>query len=72
MELTEHEAARRFRAAVDAAGGQHAFAAAHGVTTGYINDLVHGRRKLNSRVLAWIGVEVETVTVYRERDKCNG
>ncbi len=67
MELTEQEVARRFRAAVEAAGGQHAFATAHGVTTGYVNDLVHGRRKLNSRVLSWVGIEVETVTTYREK-----
>ena len=36
-------------AAITDAGGQTAFARAHGVQPSYVNDVVQGRRSLNSR-----------------------
>jgi hypothetical protein len=63
--LTEQDVRERLRAAVEAAGGQRAFAAAHGFTPAYINDVLHGRRGLADRILAVIGVE--RATVYREK-----
>lgn len=63
--LTEQEVRERLRAAVEEAGGQRAFAAAHGFTPAYINDVVRGRRALADRILATLGIE--RVVVYREK-----
>jgi DNA-binding transcriptional regulator YdaS (Cro superfamily) len=65
--LTEQEVKQRFLAEVDAAGGQRAWAAAHGVTPAYVNDIVNNRRKFSQRILAMIGVESETKVVYYDR-----
>lgn len=67
--LTEQEVMDRLRAAVDAAGGQRKFAAVHGFTAGYINDVLRGKRALADRILAVVGVERQVVqqVVYRER-----
>lgn len=65
--LTEQEVFKRFIRSVNEAGGQRRWAEAHGVTPAYVNDMVNKRRKLSERVLAMIGVEVEVITVYREK-----
>lgn len=67
--LTEQDVIARLRAAIDAAGGQRKFAEAHGLTPGYVNDVVHGKRALADRILATIGIErkVTYEVVYQER-----
>jgi DNA-binding transcriptional regulator YdaS (Cro superfamily) len=65
--LTEEEVYKRFLKSVQDAGGQRRWAAAHSVTPAYVNDMVNKRRKLSERVLAMIGIESETITVYREK-----
>lgn len=67
--LTEQEVIERLRIAVEAAGGQRAFARAHEFTAGYINDVLRGKRAPAERVLAVLGIErviVHQVT-YREK-----
>lgn len=64
--LTEQEVLERLRAAVAGAGGQRAFAQAHGFTPGYINDVLRGKRALADRILATIGVE--RFVIYRVKD----
>lgn len=67
--LTEQEVRDRLRAAVEAAGGQRAFAEAHNLTPAYVNDVLHGRRALADRILAAIGVERKTTyrVTYQDR-----
>jgi hypothetical protein len=66
--LTEQEVMERLREMVREAGGQRAFAAEHGFTVGYVNDVLHGKRALADRILATIGVERRIVyqVVYQE------
>lgn len=65
--LTEQEVFKRFLQSVEDAGGQRPWAAAHGFTPAYINDMVNKRRQLSDRVLSMIGVEREITIVYREK-----
>lgn len=71
--LTEQEVRGRLRAAITEAGGQRAFAAAHGFTVAYVNDVVHGRRALADRILGAIGVERKVIyqVTYEERKSPN-
>lgn len=59
--LTEQEVMERLRTAIEQAGGQRKFAEAHGLTPGYINDVIHGKRALADRILATIGVRRQVV-----------
>ena len=54
--MEEYEVYERLNAAVEAAGGQRAFAKKHGFTVGYVNDVLRGKRDLADRILATIGV----------------
>lgn len=62
--LTEQEVIERLRAACIAAGGQKAFARAHGLTPGYVHDVLHSKRAPADRILTAIGIE--RITIYRE------
>jgi hypothetical protein len=55
--LTEQEVMERLKDAVTEAGGQRAFAEKHGLTPGYVNDVLHGKRAFADRILATIGIE---------------
>lgn len=55
--LTEQEVMERLKGAVADAGGQRAFAEKHGLTPGYVNDVLHGKRAFADRILATIGIE---------------
>lgn len=61
--LTEQDVLDRFRAAIDAAGSQAAFARQHGVSLQYVNDVIRGRRDIGQKILAVLGVE--RVVLYR-------
>lgn len=63
--LTELQVIERLRAACAAAGGQKAFAKVHGLTPGYVHDVLHSKRAPADRILAAIGVE--RVVIYREK-----
>jgi len=67
--MQEHEVYERLHAAVEAAGGQRAFAKKHGLSVGYVNDVLRGNRELADRILATIGVErvIRREVLYRER-----
>lgn len=69
--LTEREVLDRLRKAVTDAGGQRAFAAAHGLTAAYVNDVIHGRRALADRILAMIGIKREVTyrVVHQDKDR---
>lgn len=66
--MTEQEVIERLRLAIQAAGGQRAFARAHGLSVGYINDVLRSKRTLSDRVLATIGIrrEVMHIVTYHE------
>ncbi len=63
--LSEREVIERLRAAVTAAGGQHAWARANGFTPPYVHDVLRGRRSLATRILDALGVE--RVEYYRDK-----
>ena len=67
--LTEQEVMDRLREAVAEAGGQRAFAEKHGLTPGYINDVLHGKRGFADRILATIGIERQVTyhVTYKEK-----
>lgn len=67
--MEQHEVYERLNAAVDAAGGQRAFARKHGLSVGYISDVLRGNRELSDRILSTIGIErsVQRVVTYREK-----
>ncbi|SDM31768.1 hypothetical protein SAMN05216360_101537 [Methylobacterium phyllostachyos] len=74
--LTEEEVVDRLRAACVEAGGQTAWAAAHGLSVPYVNDVVRKRRGPAARILEGLGLvrevryvprQPETVTLY-DRD----
>jgi DNA-binding transcriptional regulator YdaS (Cro superfamily) len=67
--LTEQEVMDRLRAAVVEAGGQRAFAEKHGLTPGYVNDVLHGKRAFADRILSTIGVERQVVYHVTYKDK---
>ncbi len=64
--LTEQEVIDRLREAVKAAGGLKAFAARHRFTSGYISDVLHGKRGLADRILRSIGIDRKTI--YQEKE----
>ena len=66
--MTEQEVIDRLKAAVDVAGGQRAFARAHGISVGYVNDVLRGKRALSDRVLATIGIrrQILHIVTYHE------
>ncbi len=68
--LTEQEVYDRLSSAVVAAGGQRAFAALHGLTPMYVNDVLHKRRALADKILSAIGVKREIVrqVIYTEEE----
>lgn len=70
--LTEQEVMARLRTAVTEAGGQRAFAEAHGFTVAYVHDVVHGRRAMADRILAAIGIERAIVRRVEYREKSGG
>jgi DNA-binding transcriptional regulator YdaS (Cro superfamily) len=55
--MTEHEAREQLLRAIEATGGQRAFAHAHGFSVAYVNDVVRGKRDLADRILATIGIK---------------
>lgn len=65
--LTEQQVIERLRAACATAGGQKAFAKAHGFTPGYVSDVLRGKRAPADRILAALGVE--RIVVYREQSE---
>jgi hypothetical protein len=65
--LTETQVIERLRAAVDATGGQKAFARAHNFTPAYVHDVLHGRRAPADRILEALGLE--RVVIYREKER---
>lgn len=65
--LTETQVIERLRAACAAAGGQKAFAKAHGLTPGYVHDVLHSKRAPADRILAALGIE--RVVIYQEIGK---
>ena len=67
--LTEHDVMDLFRAAIDAAGSQAAFARQHHISLQYINDAMRGRREIGQKILAVLGVE--RVVSYRRIDSGN-
>jgi DNA-binding transcriptional regulator YdaS (Cro superfamily) len=66
--MTEQEVLNRLEVAVKAAGGQRAFARAHGLSVAYVNDVLRRKRTLSERVLATIGIrrEVQHIVSYFE------
>ena len=48
-----------------ALGGQKAWAKRHRLSTAYVNDLVHGRKEITSRVARMLGYERRVVFVPR-------
>jgi hypothetical protein len=67
--LSEQDVLKRLWDAVEAAGGQRAFARTHGLSVAYINDVLRGKRTLSERVLATIGLrrEVMHIVTYHEK-----
>lgn len=67
--MTEQEVIERLHSAVADAGGQRAFARAHGLSVAYINDVLRGKRALSERVLATIGIrrEIQHIVSYFEK-----
>ncbi len=63
--LTEEEVVARLRAACVEAGGQMAWAAAHGLSAAYVNDVVRNRRGPAARILEGLGLVREVRYVPR-------
>ncbi len=66
--LTNEEAIERLHQAVEQAGSQRAFAKQHGLTAGYVNDVLNERRALANRIARTIGLrrEMKTIIGYQE------
>ncbi|CAA2155408.1 hypothetical protein MBRA_01053 [Methylobacterium brachiatum] len=64
--LTEEEVVARLRAACVEAGGQTAWAAAHGLSVPYVNDVVRRRRGPAARILEGLGLQREVRYVPRQ------
>jgi hypothetical protein len=62
--MNEQEARARLIDAINAAGGQRAFANQHHFTVGYVHDVIYGKRALADRIARAIGLE--RITVYQE------
>jgi DNA-binding transcriptional regulator YdaS (Cro superfamily) len=65
--LTDRDVIKRLQSAVQAAGSQRAFAAAHGVSEQYLSDVLRGRREIGQKILDTLGLE--RVVSYREADR---
>lgn len=63
--MTEQEAIEYLRNACQKAGGQRQFAELHGFSTGYISDVLAGKRALADRILIALGIE--RVVTYRKK-----
>ena len=55
--------------AVDAAGGQRAFAREHGLSPTWIGMVLKGEDTPGPRLCAALGIEVVTTTTYRRKRK---
>ena len=55
--LVEAEVRRVLQAAIAGLGSQKAFAARHGFSRAYVNDVLHERRAITDRLCAAIGVK---------------
>jgi hypothetical protein len=64
--LTEEQVIERLMAACVEAGGQTAWAAAHGLSVPYVNDVVRRRRGPAARILEGLGLQREVRYVPRE------
>lgn len=64
--LREEDVVARLKVACVAAGGQSAWAAAHGVSVPYVHDVCRGRRGLGDSVLRGLGLVKEVRYVPRE------
>lgn len=53
----------RLGAAIRAAGSQEAFATKHGLSLGYVNDVLHARRQPSAAILAALGLRAVTTYV---------
>ena len=62
-QFTKDEAMARLERAVEQVGSQTKFAEMHGLTTGYLHDVLRGNRALTDRVLATINLRRETIYV---------
>lgn len=63
--MNEQDIREHLRIAVLTAGSQKAFAARHGISPAYINDVLQGRREPGEKILAAIGFE--RVVTYRRK-----
>lgn len=52
---------------VEGAGSQKDFATAHGMSQGFLHDVLNGRRDLSDKVLEAVGVE--RIITYRRKAK---
>lgn len=66
--LREEEVVARLKAACAAAGGQSAWAAAHGVSVPYVHDVCRGRRGPGDSVLRGLGLQRDVRYVPRESE----
>lgn len=67
--MTEADAIDLLHIACQKAGSLRAWAKANGLSAPYVSDVLRGQRTLGPRILAALGLEVETkiVKVYRKR-----
>lgn len=68
LELREEEVVARLREACQAAGGQTAWASAHGISPAYVNDVARGRRGPGESVLRGLGLQRDVRYVPRESE----
>lgn len=55
--LDMHGVVRRLRAATNAAGGQSAWAAKHGISAAYVCDVLKGKRLPGDKITKALGLE---------------
>lgn len=67
--MNEQQARQRLIDAINAAGGQRAFADQHRFTPGYVHDVIYGKRALADRIARAIGLERVMTVEYREVEK---
>ena len=63
--MTEKQAMERLLIAIEAMGGQRAFANSHGLSPAYVNDVVKGRRAIAESMCKALGL-VRRVTYHIE------
>lgn len=61
--MTEDQARKRLKSAIDAAGGQRAWARAHNLSAPFVNDVLHGNRQISDRICEALGL-VRVVTYH--------